>query len=91
MEVLTRELAAANDMTCDVYDVLIDTQRELGALLEDSPLENHLHPMPEVMDDTVALVDRRQELAVNGVLTEAGGACVLGKAEHDLPAVRDEH
>ena len=25
------------------------------------------------------------------VLTEAGGACVLGKAEHDLPAVRDEH
>ena len=36
-------------MTCDVYDVLIDTQRELGALLEDSPLENHLHPMPEVM------------------------------------------
>ena len=64
---LTRELAAANDMTCDVYDVLIDTQRELGALLEDSPLENHLHPMPEVMDDTVALVDRRQELAVNGL------------------------
>ena len=54
-------------MTCDVYDVLIDTQRELGALLEDSPLENHLHPMPEVMDDTVALVDRRQELAVNGL------------------------
>lgn len=53
VEVLTRELAAANDMTCDVYDVLIDTQRELGALLEDSPLENHLHPMPEVMDDTV--------------------------------------
>lgn len=41
--------------------------RELGALLEDSPLENHLHPMPEVMDDTVALVDRRQELAVNGL------------------------
>lgn len=67
VEVLTRELAAANDMTCDVYDVLIDTQRELGALLEDSPLENHLHPMPEVMDDTVALVDRRQELAVNGL------------------------
>lgn len=61
------KLAAANDMTCDVYDVLIDTQRELGALLEDSPLENHLHPMPEVMDDTVALVDRRQELAVNGL------------------------
>lgn len=25
VEVLTRELAAANDMTCDVYDVLIDT------------------------------------------------------------------
>lgn len=67
VEALTRELAAANDMTCDVYDVLIDTQRELGALLEDSPLENHLHPMPEVMDDTVALVDRRQELAVNGL------------------------
>lgn len=67
VEVLTRELAAANDMTCDVYDVLIDTQRELGALLEDSPLENHLHPMPEVMGDTVALVDRRQELAVNGL------------------------
>lgn len=41
--------------------------RELGALLEDSPLENHLHPMPEVMGDTVALVDRRQELAVNGL------------------------
>ena len=54
-------------MACDVYDVLIDTQRELGALLEDSPLENHLHPMPEVMGDTVALVDRRQELAVNGL------------------------
>lgn len=30
VEALTRELAAANDMTCDVYDVLIDTQRELG-------------------------------------------------------------
>lgn len=67
VEVLTRELAAANDMTCDVYDVLIDTQRELGALLDDSPLENHLHPMPEVMEDTVALVDRRQELSVNGL------------------------
>lgn len=25
VEVLTRELAAANDMTCDVYDVLIGT------------------------------------------------------------------
>ena len=67
VEVLTRELAAANDMTCDVYDVLIGTQRELGALLDDSPLENHLHPMPEVMEDTVALVDRRQELSVNGL------------------------
>lgn len=67
VEVLTRELAAANDMTCDVYDVLIDTQRELGALLDDSPLENHLHSMPEVMEDTVALVDRRQELSVNGL------------------------
>lgn len=32
VEVLTRELAAANDMTCDVYDVLIDTQRELGGV-----------------------------------------------------------
>ena len=67
VEVLTRELAAANDMTCDVYDVLIDTQRELGALLDDSPLENHLHSMPEVMEDTVALVDRRLELSVNGL------------------------
>ena len=67
VEVLTRELAAANDMTCDVYEVRIDTQRELGALLDDSPLENHLHPMPEVMEDTVALVDRRQELSVNGL------------------------
>ena len=76
VEVLTRELAAANDMTCDVYDVLIDTQRELGALLEDSPLENHLHPMPEVMEDTVALVDRRQELA-------DGCAYGLAAAERD--------
>lgn len=67
VEVLTRELAAASDMTCDVYDVMIDTQRELGALLEDSPLENHLHSMPEVMESTVEVVDRRQEVAVNGL------------------------
>ena len=85
VEVLTRELAAANDMTCDVYDVLIDTQRELGALLEDSPLENHLHPMPEVMDDTVALVDRRQELAVNG-LTGVLRACSAERDDRGMAA-----
>ena len=44
VEALTRELAAANDMTCDVYDVLIDTQRELGALLEDFAAGESLAP-----------------------------------------------
>ena len=85
VEVLTRELAAANDMTCDVYDVLIGTQRELGALLDDSPLENHLHPMPEVMEDTVALVDRRQELMT---ASELGERMVLAESRADPLRIR---
>ena len=62
-------------MTCDVYDVLIDTQRELGALLRIHHWRITCTPMPEVMDDTVALVDRRQELAV-----ERADGCAYGLA-----------
>ena len=54
-------------MTCDVFDTVMEMQAELGRLLEDSPTETHLRSMEEVVDMTLALVDRRVTEGKDGV------------------------
>ena len=59
--------AQALDPTVDLYDTIIDTQRELTRLMEDTPLQNNLHTMAEVMDVTLGEGVERMRKSVNGV------------------------
>lgn len=64
---LSAGLLKCGDMTCDVFDTVMEMQAELGRLLEDSPTETHLRSMEEVVDMTLALVDRRVTEGKDGV------------------------
>lgn len=82
-------------------------QEQILALIQDHDIETQEQLLDELKKSgfqaTQATISRDikqlriiKELGPNGTyryvsLTEAGGTCVLGKAEHDLPAVRDEH
>ena len=67
-------------------------QEQILALIQDHDIETQEQLLDELKKSgfqaTQATISRDiKQLRI----TEAGGACVLGKAEHDLPAVRDEH
>ncbi len=60
-------LAMAEDLTFDTEEVLC-TARELLAHIEnDAAWEQHIRNMETLMDDTIAMADRRRNTSVNGV------------------------
>lgn len=59
--------AKAMDMTADAYDAVLETQAHLNAFIDDSPMQDNLHSMPEVMKLTVDGAVKRVEQSVDGV------------------------
>ena len=59
--------AAALDMTTDLYDTLLNAQRLLDRLLEDSPRQANLKAMPAVMEVTMQAAEERVMQTVDGV------------------------
>ncbi len=60
-------MADVSNVMADVFDLIVQMQRVLESLYENSPLENHLHTLPQVVDDTLQLIALRQASAANGL------------------------
>lgn len=60
-------MGEVNDVTSDVFDLILRMQKVLDALYSDTPLESHLHDMPEVMKLTLQNVERRQATSADGL------------------------
>lgn len=55
------------DVMSDVFDLIIRMRKVLDALYDDSPLETHLHTLPEVIELTIGTVARRQASSADGL------------------------
>lgn len=67
VELLDKYLTQAKDRTFDHYEVMVSLNNDLNGMMENSPLESHLHTMEEVADMTVSTVHRRQETSRQGL------------------------
>ena len=60
-------MADVTNVMADVFDIIVSMQHVLEALCENSPLENHLHTLTQVMEETIGLIERRQATARGGL------------------------
>ena len=67
VELLTKYLAMAQDITFDHYQVMTDMNGEICNMMENSPIENNLHSMDDVAKMVLETMYKRQETSSNGL------------------------
>ena len=67
VELLTKYLTMAQDITFDHYQVMTDMNGEICNMMENSPIENNLHSMDDVAKMVLETMYKRQETSSNGL------------------------